>query len=117
VRTQVETSTFAPQPARVLYEIELSVACSDLPGLDAGVYHFNPADVSLRLLRKGDFRGNLAQATAMEPAVAHAPVTIICTGTYWRHEELSLLLGGIDLAKTKHKRWYRKALPEGHAAA
>jgi transposase len=23
------------------------------------------------------------------------------------HEELSLLLGGIDLTKTKHKRWYR----------
>jgi SagB-type dehydrogenase family enzyme len=53
--------------------------------LGAGVYHFNPADVSLRLLRKGDFRGNLAQATAMEPAVAHAPATIICTGTYWRN--------------------------------
>src|SRR5450432_3950887 len=52
---------------------------------DAGVYHFNPADVSLRLLRKGDFRINLAQATAMEPAVAHAPATIICTGTYWRN--------------------------------
>jgi transposase len=33
------------------------------------------------------------------------------------HEELSLLLGGIDLAKTKHKRWCRKASPEGHAAA
>ena len=49
------------------------------------MYHFNPADVSLRLLRKGDFRGNLAQATAMEPAVAHAPATIICTGTYWRN--------------------------------
>jgi SagB-type dehydrogenase family enzyme len=68
-----------------LYEIELYLACSDLPGLDAGVYHFNPADVSLRLLRKGDFRGNLAQATAMEPAVAYAPATIICTGTYWRN--------------------------------
>ena len=27
------------------------------------------------------------------------------------HEELSLLLGGIDLTKTKHKRWYRKAPP------
>jgi SagB-type dehydrogenase family enzyme len=49
------------------------------------VYHFNPADVSLRLLRKGDFRGNLAQATAMETAVAHAPATIICTGIYWRN--------------------------------
>jgi transposase len=33
------------------------------------------------------------------------------------HEELSLLLGGIDLAKAKHKRWYRKVPPEGHAAA
>ena len=68
-----------------LYEIELYVVTGDLAGLDAGVYHFNPADVSLRLLRKGDFRGNLAQATAMEPAVARAPVTIICTGTYWRN--------------------------------
>ncbi|MGA7169605.1 MAG: SagB family peptide dehydrogenase [Candidatus Sulfotelmatobacter sp.] len=68
-----------------LYEIELYVVTGDLPGLDAGVYHFNPADVSLRLLRKDDFRGNLAQATAMEPAVAHAPATIVCTGTYWRN--------------------------------
>jgi SagB-type dehydrogenase family enzyme len=68
-----------------LYEIELYVVTGDLAGLDAGMYHFNPADVSLRLLRKGDFRGNLAQATAMEPAVAHAPAMIICTGTYWRN--------------------------------
>ena len=68
-----------------LYEIELYVVTGDLPGLDAGVYHFNPADVALRLLRKGDFRGNLAQATAMEEAVTRAPATIICTGTYWRN--------------------------------
>jgi SagB-type dehydrogenase family enzyme len=68
-----------------LYEIELYVVSGDLPGLDAGVYHFNPADVSLRLMRKGDFRGNLAQATALEPAAVHAPATIICTGTYWRN--------------------------------
>jgi hypothetical protein len=27
------------------------------------------------------------------------------------------LLGGIDLTRTKHKRWYRKASHEGHAAA
>ncbi len=68
-----------------LYEIELYVVSGDLPGLDASVYHYDPAEVSLRLLRRGDFRGNLAQATAMEPAVAHAPATIICTGTYWRN--------------------------------
>ncbi len=68
-----------------LYEIELYVVTGDLAGLDAGVYHFNPADVSLGLLRKGDFRANLAQATAMEPAVTHTPTTIVCTGTYWRN--------------------------------
>src|SRR6202035_1002651 len=68
-----------------LYEIEVYIVTGDLAGLDAGVYHFNPADVSLPDLRKGDIRGNLAQATALEPAVAGAPVTIICTGTYWRN--------------------------------
>jgi SagB-type dehydrogenase family enzyme len=68
-----------------LYEIELYVVTGDLMGLDAGVYHFNPADVALRLLRKGDFRGNLAQATAMQSAVARAPAIILCTGTYWRN--------------------------------
>ena len=68
-----------------LYEIELYAVTGDLEGLNAGVYHFNPADVSLALLRKGDFRWNLARATAMESAVAHAPATIVCTGTYWRN--------------------------------
>jgi transposase len=32
-------------------------------------------------------------------------------------EELSLLLGGIDLAKARSKRWYRKAPREEHPAA
>jgi SagB-type dehydrogenase family enzyme len=68
-----------------LYEIELYVVTGTIPGLEAGVYHFSPPDVALRLLRKGDFRGNLAQATAMELVIAHAPATIICTGTYWRN--------------------------------
>ena len=68
-----------------LYEIELYVVAGDVPGLEAGVYHFNPAEVSLRVLRKGDFRGNLVQATAMEPTVARAPAIIVCTGTYWRN--------------------------------
>src|SRR5581483_3390557 len=68
-----------------LYEIELYIVCGDLPGLEAGLYHFGAAEFALRLLRKGDFRGNLAHATANEQAIAHAPATIICTGTYWRN--------------------------------
>src|SRR5918996_2820427 len=68
-----------------LYEIELYVVCQDLPGLAAGVYHFGPADFALRELRRGDFRRVLADATGDEPTVRHAPVTVVCTGTYWRN--------------------------------
>ena len=68
-----------------LYEIELYLVCGDLPELEAGVYHFSPHDFSLRRLRRGDYRGVIARATAREPSVTSAPVTIICTGTYWRN--------------------------------
>ena len=40
-----------------LYEIELYVLTGDLPDLDAGVYHFNPADVSLRYFFERRFPG------------------------------------------------------------
>src|SRR6202521_218148 len=79
-----------------LYEIELYVVCTDLPGravpgvknpagLAAGVYHFGAAEFGLRQLRSGDFRQPLVEATGSDSSVAHAPVTIICTGTYWRN--------------------------------
>ena len=68
-----------------LYHIELYVVCGDLPELQAGVYHFGPGDFALRRLRQGDYRHTLAQATGGEPSVAAAPLTVICTGTYWRN--------------------------------
>lgn len=68
-----------------LYEMELHLVCGDLPDLEAGVYHFGAADFGLRKLRGGDHRGVLVQASGGDPAVSHAPVTIICTGTYWRN--------------------------------
>lgn len=68
-----------------LYEVELYVVCGDLPGLPAGVYHFAVAEFGLRRLRAGDYRHLPALATGDEPAVAHAALTVICTGTYWRN--------------------------------
>src|SRR5437899_9058991 len=68
-----------------LYEVELYLVCADLANLDAGVYHFAPAEFGLRRLRAGDYRRMLVEATGGEPAVAHAPLTIICTCTYWRN--------------------------------
>lgn len=68
-----------------LYEVELYAVCGELAGLEAGVYHFSPADFALRRLRAGDYRGVLGKATGGEPAIVHAPVTIACTCTYWRN--------------------------------
>jgi SagB-type dehydrogenase family enzyme len=68
-----------------LYEFEIYLVCGDLPDLEAGVYHFGPGDFALRLLRSGDYRGVLVHATAGEPSVAHAPVMLVCAGTYWRN--------------------------------
>lgn len=78
-----------------LYEIELYFACADLRSQDqrpdapaalpAGVYHFGAAEFGLRQLRAGDFRQVLLEATGADPAMAQAPLIIICTGTYWRN--------------------------------
>src|SRR5580700_8142836 len=68
-----------------LYEVELYVVCGNLVDLEAGVYHFSPAEFALRRLRTGDYRSALVEASASETAVVHAPLTIICTCTYWRN--------------------------------
>src|SRR5258708_9608332 len=68
-----------------LYEVELYVVCGNLVDLEAGVYHFSPAEFALRRLRAGDYRSVLSEATASESSVVNAPLTIICTCTYWRN--------------------------------
>jgi SagB-type dehydrogenase family enzyme len=68
-----------------LYEVELYVVCGDLAGLEAGIYHFAPAEFALRRLRAGDYRGLLAEATRGDPAIVRAPLAIVCTCTYWRN--------------------------------
>jgi len=68
-----------------LYEIELYLVCGPLPDLPAGVYHFSPTEMALRILRQGDYRGVLVAASGQEPFLAHAPAIVISTGTYWRN--------------------------------
>ena len=95
-RPQGETFFRAAACTGALYEIELYVVCTDIPGrpvpgvknppgLAAGVYHFGVAEFGLRQLRSGDFRQALVDATGNDSSVAHAPVIIVCTGTYWRN--------------------------------
>ncbi len=68
-----------------LYEVELYLVCGRLRELGAGVYHFNPGDFALRKLRDGDYRSILATAAGNDESISSAPVTIVCTGIYWRN--------------------------------
>ena len=68
-----------------LYHIELYLVCGQLPDLDAGVYHFGVHDMALRRLRSGDYRGFLVGVAGGEVRISEAPVTVICTSTYWRN--------------------------------
>jgi SagB-type dehydrogenase family enzyme len=67
-----------------LYPIELYVICGKIPGVEAGVYHFNPFDFSLVRLREGDYRPELAAACCEEENVTW-PVTIAMTSMVWRN--------------------------------
>ena len=68
-----------------LYHIELYLVCGDLPGLEAGVYHYAPHDSALRLLRQGDYRGVVTEASGTSPTVADAPAIVVFTDVFWRN--------------------------------
>lgn len=68
-----------------LYHIELYLVCGDLPGLEAGVYHFDPKEVALRRLRQGDYRRILVEASGDEPVLARAPAILVYTDVFWRN--------------------------------
>ncbi|HEV2124671.1 MAG TPA: SagB family peptide dehydrogenase, partial [Chloroflexota bacterium] len=68
-----------------LYHIELYLVCGNLPGLDAGVYHYDPQAQALRRLRRGDYRPVLVEASGREPFVASAPAILVATDVVWRN--------------------------------
>ena len=68
-----------------LYPIEIYLICQKMQNLDAGVYHFCPADFTLTQLRKGDFRSIVFTATGNNNKVIQAPITLIFTSIAWRN--------------------------------
>ena len=74
----------AAASAGALFPVELYLVCQDIPGLEAGVYHFAPAEFSLLRLREGDYRSQLLNATANHRDIATAPATLVCTAIFWR---------------------------------
>jgi SagB-type dehydrogenase family enzyme len=84
--TEGEVRFRAAASAGALYPVEVYLVSGDIPGLEAGVYHFSPADFTLHQLRLGDYRGELSSAAAGADGIglALAPVTFILTALFWR---------------------------------
>jgi SagB-type dehydrogenase family enzyme len=74
----------AAASAGALYPIEIYLAAIEVEGVEPGLYHFSPADLKLRGLRRGDWRDWLAQAAAMRPALAEARAIIVMSAIFWR---------------------------------
>src|SRR2546428_1210298 len=68
-----------------LYHIDLYLSVCAVPGLQAGLYHFDPRDFALRRLRQGDYRRVLVEASGADPEIQEAPVIIIGSDTFWRN--------------------------------
>lgn len=68
-----------------LYHIEIYLVCSDIAGLDAGVYHFDPKYMNLDTIRLGDFRKFVIDSTADDPFVKQSPAILIFTDVFSRN--------------------------------
>lgn len=68
-----------------LYHIEIYIVCSNISGLDAGVYHFDPKQMKLDIIRLGDYRRSIIDATANEPFVKQSQVMLIFTDVFSRN--------------------------------
>ena len=85
---QYDTDTIfmrAASATGALYPIELYLVCEDISGLRAGVYHFNPGDFSLTLLREGDYRLHLSEAAGNDTGIQTSPVVIVFSSIAWRN--------------------------------
>jgi SagB-type dehydrogenase family enzyme len=85
---QYDTDTIymrAASATGALYPIELYLACEDITGLKAGVYHFNPGDFSLTLLREGDYRLHLSEAAGDDTSIQTSPAVIVFSSIAWRN--------------------------------
>ena len=67
-----------------LYHVDLYPVVGEGGPVPAGVYHFDPVTLSLDVLREGDYRGVLADASR-DSRVREAPVTFVAASEWWRN--------------------------------
>jgi SagB-type dehydrogenase family enzyme len=74
----------AAASAGALYPVEICAAVAELGELEQGLYHFSPADLRLRGLRRGDWRGLIARAAAGRPSLLQTRAVLVLSAIFWR---------------------------------
>jgi SagB-type dehydrogenase family enzyme len=74
----------AAASAGALYPVEIYAAVAETGELEQGLYHFSPADLRLRGLRRGDWRGLIARAAAGRPSLLGARAVLVLSAIFWR---------------------------------
>ncbi len=74
----------AAASAGALYPVEIYLAAGEVEGLETGLYHYSPADLKLRGLRRGDWRGLIARAAASRPSIMEARAVLVMSAIFWR---------------------------------
>ncbi|MFP4039984.1 MAG: SagB/ThcOx family dehydrogenase [Desulfosudaceae bacterium] len=70
--------------AGALYPLEIYAITRKKSDLPAGIYHYVPRHHHLKMVKKGDFRPELARAGLGQPAIQEAPLTFVITAVFER---------------------------------
>lgn len=81
--TDEEGKRTAPS-AGALYPLEIYLVCGEVEGLPAGVYHYQPKEHALALVRDGDKRKRLSAAAGLQSAVYKGAAVLTIAADYKR---------------------------------
>lgn len=70
--------------AGALYPLETYLIVHNVEGLEPGVYHYRILSHQLEMLKKGDFRGEIAAATLGQKMTSHAALAFVWTAIVQR---------------------------------
>jgi len=69
------------------YPLETYLIAGDADGLEPGLYHYEQGSHSLTLVKNGDIRAELSEASLSQPCVRDAAVIIVLAAIYERTTE------------------------------
>jgi SagB-type dehydrogenase family enzyme len=77
----------AAPSAGATYPLETYLVAGEVDGLEPGLYHYVPQTHSLTLVKQGDMRAELSDASLAQPCVRDASAVIVISAIYERTTE------------------------------